>query len=75
MVLAGELDRLHEALEAQLLQPRLVEVEVLEALAHVLGVDHLLAGEALGGGDRLGDQDRVHHAAIVEVLADPLAAR
>src|SRR2546421_3580230 len=67
VVLAGDLDRMGEALHAHLVQPLLGEVEVLEAPPHLLAGGRLLVAVAGdGGADRLGRQHRVDDAAVVE---------
>src|SRR5262245_26706304 len=48
VVLAGHLDRVREALHAELIEPRLREVQVLEAPAHLLAGERLVA--VLGHG-------------------------
>src|SRR3954469_11285240 len=75
VVLACHLDGRGEALHAELLQPRLGDVERLEPGPHVLAGDDLLAADALRVADRLGDEHRVVDAAIVEHLADLLLRR
>src|SRR6202049_4969367 len=62
-------DRRREAGEPQFLPARVGNAERLEPAPHVLAGDHFLAGHLLGVADRLGDDHRVHHAAVVEVLA------
>src|ERR1700752_3184109 len=63
---AGHLERLHEAGSAQLLQALLVDVQVLEAPAHLLAGHRLaLAVVPLRGAHRLGGEDRPQHAAVV----------
>src|SRR3954453_8629954 len=75
VVLACHLDGRGEALHAELLQPRLGDVERLEPGPHVLAGDDLPAADALRVADRLGDEHRVVDAAIVEHLADLLLRR
>ena len=45
----------HQAVEAELLEPLVVEVQVLEAPAHLLAGHRLVAELALRGADRLDD--------------------
>ena len=75
MIGAARLERTDEAVEADRLQSRGVDVEVFEAAAHVLARDDLLAGDLLRLGDRLGDQHRVVDAAIVKHLAELVLRR
>src|SRR5947209_10633705 len=70
VILAGDLDRVREALHAQLLEPLLGEVEVLHAPADLLAGERLVAVFRHRGADRLGGQHRVDEAAVVERLAD-----
>ena len=67
---AGHLERLHEAGGAELLQPRLGDVEVLDAPADLLGRQRLLAVLLLRLADRLDGDDAVHDAAVVVDRAD-----
>src|SRR6266498_4625092 len=76
---AGDLDRLQESNGAELLQALLVDVQVLQAPAHLLASERLLAELRLGGADRLRVQDAVNDAPVVidraetrEVLQVPL---
>ena len=71
---ARDVDRRREVFEPDLLPARLGDLERLQSAPHVLAGNLLLAGELLGGADRLGDQHRVEHAAVVEILADLVAA-
>src|SRR5439155_10240291 len=66
VVLAGDLDRMREALHAELLEPLLGQVEVLEAPAHLLAGERLVAELRHRGADRLGREHRVDDAAVVE---------
>ena len=75
MVGAGDRGRRDEAAEADLLEASLGQVERFEAAAHVLGIDHLLAGELLRVADALDDEHRVVDAAVVERFADLLLRR
>src|SRR5437867_1935127 len=70
VILAGDLDRVREALHAQLLEPLLGEIEVLHAPADLLAGERLVAVFRHRGADRLGGQHRVDEAAVVERLAD-----
>src|SRR5439155_265010 len=63
---AGNLDRLHEADCAELLQALVVDVEVLQSPAHLLAGHRLALAEALLRlAHRLGGQDAPQHAAVV----------
>ena len=48
---AASLNRCGKAFEAKLLQARGGDAEALEAAAHVVAVDQLLAGQLLRGAD------------------------
>src|SRR5882762_1771148 len=78
VVLAGDLDRVHEALHPELVQTRLGEVEVLEAPADLLTRERLVAVLGHRGADRFGGEHRVDDTAVVErrahVLLLPAAA-
>src|SRR5437764_1071701 len=66
VVEAGHLERRHEADRTQLLQALVVDVQVLDAPAHLLAGDRLALAELrLGEADRLGGHDARHHAARV----------
>src|SRR6266852_8096420 len=54
VVLTGDLDRVREALHADLLEPLLGEVEVLEAPAHLLAGERLVAELRHRGAEGLG---------------------
>ena len=70
MVGAGGLQRPHHAREAQRVEPLLVEVEVLQAPAHLLGGHHLALAEALLRlAHGLYAQHLDDHAARVQHLA------
>src|SRR5207245_4545443 len=75
MVLAGHLDRMRKALHADLLEPLLGQVEILEAPAHFLAGERLLAELRHRGTDRLGREHRVDDAPVVERRADRLLLR
>src|SRR6202521_4973143 len=64
------IDRRRKASEPKLLPARIADAQGLEPAPHVLAGDHLFAGHLLGVADRFGNDDRVHHAAVVKVLAD-----
>src|SRR5215813_236650 len=66
MVHARDLERRHKPERAEFLQPLLVDVQVLDAPAHLFAGDRLALAEArLGNADRLGGDDSRHHAAGV----------
>src|SRR5436189_29435 len=66
VVHAGNLERLHEADCAELLQALVVDVEVLQSPAHLLAGHRLTLAEALLRlAYRLGGQDAPQHAAVV----------
>src|SRR5947209_12781428 len=75
MVRAGELDRHHQALSAQLGDPLRGDVEVLISPLHVFALERLLAELGLRGTDRLEVVDRVDYAAVEEHLAHLIARR
>src|SRR2546421_11384026 len=64
--LAGDLDRVHEALHPELFQAWLGEIEVLEAPADLLAGERLVAVLDHRGANRLGGEHRVDDAAVVE---------
>src|SRR5690606_35022128 len=68
VVHAARGDRVHEALEAELLDPRLVDVQVLEAPADLLARHRLVAVAAHRLPDRF-DRERVadHDAVVVDL--------
>src|ERR1051325_11044934 len=66
---AAHLDRLENAIEAELLDACRGDVEVLEAPAHLLAGQRLVAVVRLGGADRLDAEHAVDQAAHVEDLA------
>src|SRR6516165_956579 len=70
VVRAGELDRHHQPIGAQLGNALPRDVEVLVAPLHLLAFERLLAELALRGTDRLEIEDRIDDAAVVEHLAD-----
>src|SRR5258705_5699765 len=70
VVLAGDLDRVREALHADLVEPLLGQVEVLEAPADLLARERLVAVLRHRRSDRLGRQHRVDEAAVVERSAE-----
>src|SRR5437879_4401947 len=70
MVGAGNPDRLQHALEAEILDTCIREVEVLQTPADLLARQRLLAELFLRLADRLDPEHGVHHAAVVEDLAD-----
>src|SRR5439155_6463077 len=72
VILAGHLDGMGEALHAELLEPRLGEVEVLEPPAHLGTREGLVAVLRHRRPDRLDGEHRIHDAAVVEHLADTL---
>src|ERR1700704_2844973 len=66
MVQAGDLERRHEAARAQLLQALLVDVQMLDAPAHLLAGDGLALPELrLRETDGFGGHDAGHYAARV----------
>src|SRR5688572_23621597 len=67
---AGGADRRHEALEAELLDEGRVDVQVLEAPAHFLALQRLLAVLDLRALDGFHRHHRADHAAVVEDFAD-----
>src|SRR5882724_11564467 len=66
VVLAGDLDRPREALHAELVEPLLRQVEVLEPPPDLLARKHLVAVLAHRGADRLDGEHGVGDAAVVE---------
>src|SRR6266536_223088 len=66
VVLAGDLDRVREALHAELVEPLLRQVEVLESPPDLLAREHLVAVLAHRGANRLDGEHGVDNAAIVE---------
>src|SRR5262245_27459988 len=64
VVLAGDLDRMREALHADLLEPLLGQVEVLEAPPHLLAGGRLVAVLRHRGADGLDRQHRVDEPAV-----------
>src|SRR5882672_5302835 len=75
VVLAGDLDRMREVLHADLLEPLLGQVEVLEAPAHLLAGERLVTELRHRRADRLGGEHRVDEAAVVERGAEVLFLR
>ena len=69
----SHLERRREVGHAELRQPLLGDVEVFQAIAHLLPGERLLAVHLLGGADRFGHDHGVDEAAVVEHLADMLA--
>src|SRR5678816_4241 len=69
MIVARELQRLHEATEPELAQPRLIEVQVLDTPAHLLARERLLAVLRLGGANRLDRHHRVDHATVIKPVS------
>src|SRR6267142_4152473 len=72
VVLAGDLDRPREALHAELVEPLLRQVEVLEPPPDLLAREHLVAVLAHRGADRLDGEHGVGDAAVVERRAHVL---
>src|SRR5260370_11309610 len=72
VVLARDLDRVREALHAELVEPLLGEIQVLEAPADLLAGERLVAVLPHRRADRLGREHGVDEAAVVERLADGL---
>src|SRR5262249_36075134 len=72
VVRARELDGLEQAERAQLLQARVVDVQVLEAPAHLFTGERALAELRLRDADRLDVQDRVLDAEVVVDAAEAL---
>src|SRR5882672_11369657 len=72
VVLAGHLDGVGEALHAELDEPLLRQVEVLEPPPHLLGREHLVAVLSHRGADRLDGEHGVGDAAVVERRAHVL---
>src|SRR6516165_5001031 len=71
MVGAGDLERLHETGCTELLEPRLADLQVLDAPAHLLGCDRLaLAVLRLRGADGFDSDNAMHDAAVVVDRAD-----
>src|SRR5712691_8617102 len=66
VVLTGDLDRPREALHAELVEPLLRQVEVLEPPPDLLAREHLVAILAHRGTDRLDGEHGVGDAAVVE---------
>src|ERR1700687_1451201 len=66
VVLAGGLDRPREALHAELVEPLLRQVEVLEPPPDLLAREHLVAVLAHRGADRLHGKHGIGDAAIIE---------
>src|SRR5215470_7877391 len=66
VVLAGDLDRVREALHAELVQSLLRQVEMLESPTDLLAREHLVAVLAHRRADRLDGEHGVGDAAIVE---------
>src|SRR6516225_5035450 len=69
MIGAGYLDRSQLALESELLETIGGEVEVLEAPAHLLAGERLLAEPLLRSADRLDAEHGVDQSAHVEDIA------
>src|SRR4051812_10522119 len=65
---AGHLDRLEDALEAELLDAVGAEIEVFQAPAYLLAVQRLLAELLLRGADRLDAKHAVDETAHVQDL-------
>src|SRR4029453_9523140 len=73
VIRAGAPDRGHEPEGADLLQPLLVDVQILEAPLHLFAGDRLaLAKLLLGSADALDPEDALDDAGVVVLLADPL---
>src|SRR6266566_3431033 len=70
MVHAGDLDRLQEAEGPEFLQALFVDVQILQAPAHLLARQRLLAELRLSRADGLRVQDAVDDAAVVIHLAE-----
>src|SRR6476620_8384190 len=68
VVLTAQLDRADHALEAELLDARGGQIEILEAPANLLAGHRLVAVLLHGGADRLGAKHGVEEAAVVEHL-------
>src|SRR6266568_1599708 len=66
VVLAGDLDRVREALHAELVEPLLRQVEVLESPPDLLARQHLVAVLAHRRTDRLDGEHGVGDTAVVE---------
>src|SRR6516162_6565642 len=75
MIGAGYLDRSQLALESELLETIGGEVEVLEAPAHLLAGERLLAEPLLRGADRLDAEHGIDQSAHVENLTRLLPFR
>src|SRR6516225_8168764 len=75
MIGAGYLDRAQLALEAELFKTIGGEVKVLEAPAHLLAGERLLAEPLLRGADRLDAEHGVNQSAHVEDLTRLLPFR
>src|SRR5581483_4664742 len=75
VVMAGELDGLQHAFEAERLQAVSREVEVLEAPAHLLAGERLVAELPLCSADRLDAQHGVDETAVVEHLGEVVLGR
>src|SRR5208283_1048960 len=66
VVAAGDFQRLHEPGRAELLQPRLADLEVLEGPTNLLGSNDLAFAElGLREAYRLDGNDAEHHAPVV----------
>src|SRR6266404_4242174 len=70
VIRAGHLDCLHEPGRAEVFQARLADLQVLDAPAHLLAGQRLLAVFLLCLADRFDGDDTVHHAAVVIDAAD-----
>ncbi|MCY1340703.1 hypothetical protein D9M69_266250 [compost metagenome] len=65
MVGAGQLQWLHQAFGTQRLQTGVIQTQVLEAPAHLLAAQRLLAELLLGDAHGLDIEDAVDHAEVV----------
>src|SRR4029077_11504064 len=75
VVVARDLDRVGETLEAELIEPLLRQIEVLEGPPDLLTGRRLVAKLAHGRADRLEGEHRVDHATVVERGADVFLLR
>src|SRR5438093_160822 len=73
VVLAGDLDRVREALHAELLEAGVGQVQVLEAPPRLLPGDRLVAEPGHRSANRLGGVHRVDDPTVVQGFADGLA--
>ncbi len=72
VILAGQLEVLHQAEVAHVLEPRIVDVQVFQAPAPFFAVERALAEFGLGGANRFHRHRRVHQPGVVVDAAEIL---